>query len=88
MAKTTQGLSEKKYANFVSVTATPTEVFLLFKLLSPETPNVEKAESVVTVTLPPTVAIALISAMKGSIGKQIALLKEKQKEKEKEEKKE
>jgi len=70
-------LSEKKYSNHVSVTSTPMEVFLSFKLLSPETPNIENAEKVVTLTLPPPVAISLIEAMKDSIGKQIKLLRDK-----------
>jgi len=69
-----ENCSEKKYSNYVSVTATPMEVFLSFKLLSPETPTLERAEDVITVALPPSVAISLMNIMRDSIRKQVEML--------------
>jgi hypothetical protein len=80
MRKKTKNLSEKKYSNHVAVTTTPLEVFLAFKLMSPETPTIESAEDVVTVALPPPIAMALIGALRESLEKQIELLKKKKEE--------
>jgi len=74
-----ENLSEKKYSNFVTVTSTPTEVYLSFKLLSAETPTVKNAENVVTVVLPPSIAISLINVLRESVKKQVELLEKRMK---------